>query len=147
MATTDVHDEWDDTEEAGPAALRVLLYSTDATTREAVRLAVGRRVAPDLPPVEWVEVATGPVVVRTVEEGRFDLLVLDGEAAKTGGIGLCRQLKDEIFRCPPVLLVLGRAQDAWLASSADPDAVVAKPLDPIVVQDAVAGLLRAARAA
>lgn len=145
MATTDVHDEWDDAEEAGPAPLRVLLYSTDARTREEVRLAVGRRVAADLPPVEWVEVATAPVVVSTVDAGALDLLVLDGEAAKTGGIGLCRQLKDEVFRCPPVLLLLGRPQDAWLASSADPDGVVAKPLDPIVVQDAVAGLLRATR--
>ncbi|EYR64745.1 chemotaxis protein CheY [Actinotalea ferrariae CF5-4] len=146
MATTDAHDEWDETADAPPASLRVLLYSSDPTTREAVRMAVGRRVARDLPPIEWVEVATAEVVISTVDAGGLDLLVLDGEAAKNGGMGLCRQLKDEIFRCPPVLLLVGRPQDAWLASWSQADAVVARPLDPIAVQDAVAGVLRASHA-
>jgi DNA-binding response OmpR family regulator len=146
MATTDVHDEWDEGADAPAATLRVLLYSSDANTREAVRLAVGRRVARDLPPIEWVEVATADVVVSTVDAGGLDLLVLDGEAAKNGGMGVCRQLKDEIFRCPPVLLLVGRPQDAWLASWSQADAVIARPLDPIAVQEAVAGLLRASHA-
>ena len=30
----------------------------------------------------------------------FDLLILDGEAAPVGGMGLCSQLKDEIYRLP-----------------------------------------------
>ncbi|MBC7290138.1 MAG: hypothetical protein H5T83_02220 [Actinotalea sp.] len=126
--------------------MRVLLYSSDATTREAVRLAVGRRIARDLPPIEWVEVATADVVVATVDAGGLDLIVLDGEAAKNGGMGLCRQLKDEIFRCPPVVLLIARPQDAWLASWSQADAVVARPLDPIAVQETVAGVLRRAHA-
>ncbi|WP_225754607.1 hypothetical protein [Actinotalea sp. Marseille-Q4924] len=146
MATTDVHDEWDQDAGTAPAALRVLLYSSHAGTREAVRLAVGRRVARDLPPIEWVEVATAEVAISTVDAGGLDLLILDGEAAKNGGMGLCRQLKDEIFRCPPVLLLIGRPQDAWLASWTGADAVVSRPLDPIVVQDAVAGVLRGSHA-
>ena len=96
--------------------------------------------------MEWVEVATAEVVVSTVDAGGLDLLVLDGEAAKNGGMGLCRQLKDEIYRCPPVLLLIGRPQDAWLASWSQADAVVARPLDPIAVQEAVAGLLRTSHA-
>lgn len=147
MATTDVHDEWDEgTAGAAPAALRVLLYSSDVNAREAVRLAVGRRVARDLPPIEWIEVATAEMVVATVDAGGLDLIVLDGEAAKNGGMGVCRQLKDEIFRCPPVLLLVGRPQDAWLASWSQADAVISRPLDPIAVQEAVAGLLRASHA-
>ena len=39
--------------------LRVLLYSSDRTVREQVRLALGRKVASDLPPIEVEEVATG----------------------------------------------------------------------------------------
>ncbi len=35
--------------------------------------------------------------------------ILDGEAAKSGGMGLCRQLKHEVFDCPPVLVLTGRA--------------------------------------
>lgn len=138
--------EWEALERVGGASsLRILLYSDHVETRDQVRLAVGKRVAKDMPPVEWVEVATPQAVIRTVEAGGLDLLVLDGEAGKSGGIGMCRQLKDEIFRCPPVLVLIARPQDAWLAASAEPDAVVARPLDPFVLQQAVAGLLRAAR--
>ena len=40
-----------------PGALTVLLYSSNRRTREDVRLALGRRVARDLPPVRVEEVA------------------------------------------------------------------------------------------
>ena len=143
-----MRDEWDEAEGTNaPRVLRVLLYSDHPQTRDDVTTGVGRRVAKDLPPVEWVEVATHAAVVSRVEEGGLDLLVLDGEAGKSGGIGLCRQLKDEIFRCPPVLILLGRREDRWLAASADPDAVLARPLDPLELQETVAGLLRVAEAA
>ena len=143
MAGNDVHDEWETAESpSGQKSLRVLLYSDHVQTRQDVMLAVGRRISKDLPPVEWVEIATGPVVISTVDAGGIDLVVLDGEAGKVGGMGVCRQLKDEIFRCPPVLVLVGRPQDAWLASWTQADAVVARPLDPIVLQRAVAGLLR-----
>jgi DNA-binding response OmpR family regulator len=142
MATTDVHDEWNP--DPGPRTLSVLLYSDDLEVRAAVRLAVGRRPARDLPEVRWLEVATAAAAVTAVEAGGLDLLVLDGETGKNGGMGLGRQLKDEIFRCPPVLVLTGRPQDAWLASASGADAVVSRPLDPRVLQDAVAGLLRVA---
>ncbi len=138
-----MRDEWDEAEGTGvPRVLRVLLYSDHPQTRDAVTLGVGRRAAKDLPPIEWVEVATHDAVVTAVEEGGLDLLILDGEAGKSGGIGLCRQLKDEIFRCPPVLVLLGRREDAWLAASAEPDAIVVRPLDPLELTETVARLLR-----
>ena len=43
-------------------------------------------------------------------------MVLDGEAQPAGGMGVCRQAKDEIYDCPPVLLIIGRADDGWLAT-------------------------------
>lgn len=148
MAATEEHDEWEAVQAPGtPPALRVLLYSDHVETREEVMLSVGRRISKDLPPIEWVERATGDAVVATVEEGGIDLLVLDGEAGKVGGLGLCRQLKDEIFRCPPVLVLIARPQDAWLASWSNADVVVSRPLDPFELQKAVAGLLRGAPAA
>jgi CheY-like chemotaxis protein len=94
----------------------ILLYSDDVDTRQQVRLAVGRRLGRGTPEIRWVEVASAPEVIRQVEIGGFDLLVLDGEAGKVGGMGIARQLKDEIYECPPVLLLTGREQDAWLAS-------------------------------
>ena len=122
--------------------LSVLLYSDDIATRDAVRVAVGRRPARDVEVTTWRECATAAAVVEAVETGEFDLLVLDGEAAPTGGLGLCRQLKNEIFNCPPVLVLTGRPQDGWLAAWSLADMAVPHPLDPIAVAGAVAELGR-----
>lgn len=122
--------------------LRVLLYSSNADTRAAVRLAIGRRPAADLPAVEWRECATVPAAVALADAGGLDLMILDGEAQPYGGIGLCRQLKNEIYRCPPVLVLTGRPQDAWLAAWSQADAAVPHPLDPFVLADTVADLAR-----
>jgi DNA-binding response OmpR family regulator len=126
----------------GPKAVNVLLYSDDVDTRAQVKLAIGRRAAADLPPVAWTEVATHAAVVAAVDAGGLDVLILDGEAAPSGGMGLCKQLKDEIYRCPPVLLLTGRAQDAWLAAWSRADAAVPHPLDPVALSEALAGLAR-----
>ena len=128
------------------AIATVLVYSDDANTREQVRLAVGRRPAADLPPVEFVECATLPAVLTELERGGIDACVLDGESAPAGGMGVCRQIKDEIFRCPPVLVLIGRPQDAWLATWSRAEAVVAEPVDPAALANALAGLLRARHA-
>ncbi|MGP3924037.1 hypothetical protein [Streptomyces sp. 8N616] len=120
----------------------VLVYSDDASTREQVRLATGRRPAPDLPQVEFVECATLPAVLSALEAGGIDVCVLDGEAVPAGGMGVSRQIKDEIFRCPPVLLLIGRPQDAWLATWSRADAAVTHPIDPVEFAEALAGLLR-----
>ncbi|MBE1877220.1 response regulator transcription factor [Myceligenerans pegani] len=125
---------------SGPAP-RILLYSDDHTVREQVRLAVGPRISADAPPIVWHEVATPAAVVDAADSGRWDLLVLDGEADKAGGMGVCRQLKNELYDCPPVLVLTGRPQDSWLASWSQADDTVARPLDPITLQAAVAGLL------
>lgn len=90
----------------------------------------------------WLECATAAAVIEAVETGDFDLLVLDGETAPVGGLGLCRQLKSEIFSCPLVLVLTGRPQDGWLAAWSQADLAVPHPLDPIAVAGAVAELGR-----
>jgi DNA-binding response OmpR family regulator len=122
--------------------MKVLVYSDDVNTRAAVRLALGRRPAPELPRVEILECATPAAVIAAMDAGGVDVAVLDGEAVPAGGMGICRQLKDEIFRCPPILVLIGRPQDGWLATWSRADAVVSHPLDPITVADAVASLMR-----
>ncbi len=124
-------------------SLHVLLYSDDATIRDAVRLGVGRRPARDVEIAAWRECATPAAVVDAVETERFDLLILDGEASPLGGMGLCRQLKHEIYECPPVLVLIGRVQDGWLAAWSQADLVVPYPLDPVALSRAVARLARA----
>ncbi|MFC0597166.1 hypothetical protein [Streptomyces palmae] len=120
----------------------VLVYSDDATVREQVRLAAGRRPAADVPPVEFLECATLPAVLTALEQGGVDVCVLDGEAVPAGGMGVCRQIKDEVFRCPPVLLLIARPQDAWLATWSRAEAAVTLPVDPVEFAEALARLLR-----
>ena len=132
----------DDTSSPRATTLRVLVYSDDRTTRHSIALALGTRPAPELPAVTIVECATEPLVIRTMDAGGIDLAILDGEAVPVGGMGVCRQLKDEIFRCPPLLVVIGRPQDAWLATWSRADAVVSQPLDPRELAETAAGLLR-----
>lgn len=122
--------------------LRVLVYSDDRVVRRQVLTALGRRPAADLPALEFVEVATEPVVIAMADGGGLDLLILDGEAAPAGGMGICRQLKDEIYRCPPVLVLVGRPQDAWLATWSRADGVTSHPLDAIALAKVVTSLLR-----
>ena len=123
----------------------ILLYASDRLTRENVRLALGRRVARDLPEVRVLEVATQPAVVTAMDAGGIDLAILDGEAVP-GGMGLCRQLKDEVFDCPPVLVLTGRRDDAWLATWSRADGVVGHPVDPVKLPAVVADLLRGSAA-
>ena len=121
--------------------LTILLYASNRLTRENVRLVLGQKIARDLPPVRVLEVATQPAVLTAMDAGGIDLAILDGEAVP-GGMGLCRQLKDEILSCPPILVLTGRPDDAWLATWSRADGAVPHPVDPIRLPAVVAGLLR-----
>lgn len=122
--------------------LRVLVYSDDLNVRQQVIMALGKRPHPDLPDVEYVEVATEPVVVQQFDAGQLDLAILDGEAVPAGGMGIAKQMKDEIYQCPPVLVLVGRPQDAWLATWSRADGAVPHPIDPLQLAEAVTRLLR-----
>ena len=128
--------------DAPDASLTVLVYSDDKTARQQVLRGLGRRPAAELPALRYVECATLPAVLKAMDAGGIDLAVLDGEAAPAGGMGVCRQLKDEIYACPPILVLTGRPQDAWLATWSRADGVVPQPLDPMVLADTAAALLR-----
>jgi DNA-binding response OmpR family regulator len=119
----------------------VLLYSDDPQVRHRMRLAIGTRPAADLE-VTFVEAATQGEVIRLVDGSDLDLLVLDGEAHPSGGLGIARQLKDEIGDCPPTCVVIARAADRWLAAYARVDATLTHPLDPMTTGQTVATLLR-----
>jgi CheY-like chemotaxis protein len=122
--------------------LTVLLYSNSADVRAQVRTAVGRRPAPDVGRIDWVECSTNFHLIEQLDEGGIDLLLLDGEAQPTGGMGLARQFKNEYDDCPPIVVLIARRQDGWLASWSLADAVIAFPLDPIEAADVVADQLR-----
>jgi DNA-binding response OmpR family regulator len=119
----------------------VLLYSDDPKVRERMRLAIGERPAADLA-VRFIEADSYDDVLRPVDAGEVDLLVLDGEAAPAGGLGIARQLRDEVDDCPPIVVVIARAADRWLAAYAKADGTLTHPLDPMTTGQTVTNLLR-----
>ena len=131
---------------AAPRTHLVVVYSDDPAVRDQVRGALGRRPAGDLGRIDYVELDTGEKVVARVDQGGVDLVVLDGEAWPTGGLGLAKQMKDELPDCPPTLVLLARKVDAWLATWSQADGVVAHPLDPVEITGVAADLLRAREA-
>lgn len=122
--------------------MKVLVFSDDAGTRAEVRMAIGRRPAAGLPRVEYVEVATEPAVFVHLDKGGIDVAILDGEAQPAGGMGICRQAKDEIYHCPPIMVLIGRRDDGWLATWSRADAVAHHPIDPVALAEGVADLMR-----
>src|SRR6202045_2000069 len=127
--------------------MKVVVYSHDADVRAQIRLAIGRRPAMDVPDAEIIEVATQAALLRLLDAGGADVRVLDGEAQPSGGMGVCRQAKDEVYDCPPALLIIGRADDGWLATWSRADAGGGHPTDPAALAQSLAGLMRQRAAA
>lgn len=131
----------------------IVLYSDDVTVRAAVVGALGNRLAPEMAEHVIHQFATGAALRLFVDGKRpgsdspIDLFILDGESVPEGGIGMARQLKDEVFNCPPVLVITGRREDAWLAAWSRAEANVLHPVDPFTLSHTVADLLRARTAA
>jgi DNA-binding response OmpR family regulator len=122
--------------------LTVVVMSHRPEVREAISSAVGRRPAPDLPRLRFVEAESIGDVLGSFDAGEIDLAVLDGEAQPTGGMGVCRQIKNESDDPPPIIVVVRRRNDHWLATWSQADAVLVQPLDPVTAAETVATVLR-----
>ena len=123
--------------------LKIALYSDDSSVRSAIITALGRRVSADLPEHKIVEFATGPALrLHLDSKQHVDLFILDGEAVPEGGLGLARQLKDEVFNCPPVLVITGRVQDNWLAACSKAYDAFLHPIDPFTLASNLEALLK-----
>lgn len=120
----------------------VLVYSNRAEVRQNVMLAVGRRPAPDVGRIDFLECESVAEVLMAVDDGLADLLILDGEAQPTGGMGISRQLHLELDPVPPVILLVRRVDDRWLATWSGADRILLYPLDPISAAESVAAVLR-----
>lgn len=125
--------------------LQILVFSHRPEVRETIITAVGRRPAEDIGRVTFVEAGGVAEVLAQADSGEIDLAILDGEAQPTGGIGLCRQLKNEIDDCPPIVVAVRRKDDRWLATWSHADAVIVHPLDPLATAETVADVLRSQR--
>lgn len=127
---------------------RVIIYSDDSDVRAAVKAALGSKLAPDLP-IETFEFATADALRQYVDQTdtkgqvRGDLFILDGEAAPEGGLGVARQLKDEVFNCPPSIVLIARQSDSWLAAWSRAEASLQHPVDAFALAKTATELLRA----
>ncbi|MGO3327745.1 hypothetical protein [Gordonia sp. (in: high G+C Gram-positive bacteria)] len=127
---------------ADRVTFRVLVYSDDSGTRREVITALGTTLHPDLPDLEFVEVATAPMLLKRLDDGVVDVAILDGEAAPAGGMGMARQVRDEYEPCPPLVVLIARQADRWLAGWSRADAVAGVPVDPMELSRTLVDLLR-----
>jgi DNA-binding NarL/FixJ family response regulator len=127
---------------------RVVIYSDDSSVRAAVKAALGSKLASDLP-VETIEFATADALRQYIDQTdtkgrvRADLFILDGEAAPEGGLGVARQVKDEVFNCPPSIVLIARQSDSWLAAWSRAEASLQHPVDAFALAKTATELLRA----
>jgi DNA-binding response OmpR family regulator len=120
----------------------LLVYSNRPEIRERIITAIGRRPAPDVGRVDYLECAAVHEVMTATQGRQADVLILDGEAQPSGGIGISRQIHQEAQVIPPVILVVRRADDRWLATWAGADEILVYPLDPVTAAETVAAVLR-----
>jgi len=125
------------------AKKQILVYADDSTVRAAIIDALGSRTASDVGEHQIHEFATAAALRSYVDNNsNIDLFILDGEAVPEGGLGVARQLKDEVFNCPPVLVITGRKEDAWLAAWSLAESSIVHPIDPFTLAKSAAELLR-----
>lgn len=122
----------------------VLLYSHDDSVIDQMRSAIGTEPADDVS-IEYVSAGQYDEAVRLIDDFAIDLVLLDGEAQPAGGMGIARQIRDEIADLPTIAVVLARPADRWLAAWSRADASLTHPLDPIKTADKIVALLRARR--
>ena len=123
--------------------LVITVYSDDSTVRQSVIAALGKQLDKQLPPHEIKEFATAAALRLYVDSKKqVDLFILDGEAVPECVMGVAPQLKDEVFNCPPVLIITGRVQDNWLATWSKAEASVTHPIDPFTIAAKCAALLK-----
>lgn len=128
------------------AKLNIALYSDDSSVRGTVRKALGSRLSHDLPEHTIIEFATAPALRNHVDSGKqVDLYILDGESVPEGGLGVAKQLKDEVFNCGVVIVLVGRKADAWLAGWSRAEGVVIHPIDPFTLATTVSEIFRNTR--
>jgi CheY-like chemotaxis protein len=121
----------------------LILVASDAPSVRSEVLAVVDD--PDDPDNEVTQVASGPELIKSVVEDPPDLVVVDMQMANMGGMAVCLHLRlEESYGALPhipVLMLLDRRADVFLAKRSGAEGWVVKPLDPIRLRRATTALL------
>jgi DNA-binding NarL/FixJ family response regulator len=95
------------------------------------------------------EINAGALVLPAVKARKPDLVVLDLQIGNMGAVATCMDLRLEEsggrLEHVPVLLLLDRRADVFLARRADAEGWLVKPLDPIRLRKAIRTLLEGGR--
>lgn len=122
------------------AAVPRVLLATDA---DWIHEEVDAAIAGD--DIEVLRVRQGTDVAPAVHELAPDLVILDLQIGNMGGMAACMDLRldESVGRLEhiPVLMLLDRDVDAFLASRAEADGWMAKPLDAFRLRRAATALL------
>ena len=93
-----------------------------------------------------VRVRTGQAVAGVVADSTPDLVILDLQIGNMGGIAACLHLRHEAGaeRLPdvPVLMLLDRQADVFLAKRSGADGWIVKPLDAFSLRRAATAILQ-----
>lgn len=123
----------------GAAGRLVLVVSDAAPVHEEVASVLGGAG------LSIWEARTGEEVTPLVSANPFDLVVLDLQIGNMGGVAACMDLRLEEsggrLDHVPVLMLLDRRPDVFLARRCGAEGWVIKPLDPIRLRRAVTALL------
>ena len=117
-----------------------ILVASDAPSVRAEVVAIAQR-----PDVTVVEARSGPEVMREVNQSLPDLVVVDLQMGNMGGMAVALELTleasyDKIGHVP-VLMLLDRRPDVFIARRSGAEGWVVKPLDPIRLRRAITSLL------
>lgn len=99
----------------------------------------------DGPGTDVLEVASGPEVMSLVHQDSPDLAIVDMQMGNMGAMAVCLDLRleesmDQIDRVP-VLMLLDRRPDVFLARRSGAEGWLVKPLDPLRIRRATSALL------
>jgi DNA-binding response OmpR family regulator len=120
--------------------MRTILVASDApSVRAEVNAVVGE------PGTEVIEVTRGHAVAPGVAEHTPDLVVVDLQMGNMGAMAVTLELRleESYGKLPhvPVLMLLDRRADVFLAKRSGAEGWLVKPLDPLRLRRATAALL------
>ena len=120
--------------------LDVVVASDEAWVRAEVAAVLSSQ-----PDVEIHEITSGSSVLWAVHEYDPELVIVDLQIGNMGGMAACMELRleegAERIAHVPVLMLLDRRPDVFLARRAGAEGWLVKPLDPIRLRKAIQALL------
>ena len=122
--------------------MRILLVSPDPSSRDLMRVAVGsleRRLGE---PLSFLDAPDGKQGATIGLREHPDAVVADEIASRAGAFSLAKDLRGspEPYR-GPIVILLERRHDAWLARWSGADAWFVKPVDPFELAESLFRLI------